>query len=226
MEIICGIYKITSPTGRIYIGQSVNVLARWQSHRTDRRQNTILCNSILKHGYDSHKFEILERCKESDLNRLEKHYVDKFDSFNSITGMNLRDGGGSHGRFCDATKQKISRTRIERKIKASKEQAQKQSASLRLAYATGKRPKPDMRGSRNPFFGKHPSLETISHLSKIRTGLLVSGRNGRAKLVLNTQTGIFYDSVTDAALSIGRNANMIMEKLRGDRNNNTPFVLA
>ena len=30
--IICGIYKITSPTGRIYIGQSKNIKQRFRDY--------------------------------------------------------------------------------------------------------------------------------------------------------------------------------------------------
>ena len=30
-----GIYKITSPTGRIYIGQSVDIYYRWNDYKTN-----------------------------------------------------------------------------------------------------------------------------------------------------------------------------------------------
>jgi len=33
MEKICGIYKITSPTKRIYIGQSKDVFLRWKEYK-------------------------------------------------------------------------------------------------------------------------------------------------------------------------------------------------
>lgn len=34
-----GIYKITSPSGKVYIGQSVNIKERFKSHLKNRKKN-------------------------------------------------------------------------------------------------------------------------------------------------------------------------------------------
>lgn len=56
------------------------------------------------------------------------------------------------------------------------------------------------------------------------------GRNGflsnRGKIVLNTQNGIFYGSIIEAANSIGMNKITLTNKLNGIYKNNTPFILA
>ena len=57
----CGIYKITSPSGKIYIGQSVNIKDRIKAYKCGHcKEQPFVCNSILKHGWENHKFEIIE----------------------------------------------------------------------------------------------------------------------------------------------------------------------
>ena len=73
-EIICGIYKITSPSGKIYIGQSNNINDRISQYKRKKcKQQTILYRSIKKHGWDKHIFEILCQCDSEKLNELEKY---------------------------------------------------------------------------------------------------------------------------------------------------------
>ncbi len=112
MKII-GIYKITSPSGKIYIGQSIDIISRWATHKKAQvDSSTILYNSIKKYGADSHKFEVLCQCDIAELNNLEKYYIDLFQTFNSKHGMNIRDGGGSFGKHSEITKAKISKSHI------------------------------------------------------------------------------------------------------------------
>ena len=110
---ICGIYKITSPTDKVYIGQSIDIYNRWNKHKKsiryeNKKRNTAIYNSLKKHGVDAHKFEVIQSCPEQQLNELEKQWVDFYNSFNSELGLNSRDGGGSRGKFNEATKLKLS----------------------------------------------------------------------------------------------------------------------
>jgi group I intron endonuclease len=56
-----GIYKITSPTNKIYIGQSWQIEKRIVFYKNlccvDQRK---LYNSLKKYGWNKHKFEVLE----------------------------------------------------------------------------------------------------------------------------------------------------------------------
>lgn len=55
-----GIYKIISPSGKIYIGQSVNITRRFKQYkRLQCPQQTHLYNSFLKYGVNYHKFEVV-----------------------------------------------------------------------------------------------------------------------------------------------------------------------
>jgi len=50
-EIICGIYKITSPSDKIYIGKAVNVYSRWGGYRgLDCKGQPKLYNSLKNTG--------------------------------------------------------------------------------------------------------------------------------------------------------------------------------
>lgn len=109
MEKICGIYKIISPSKRIYVGQSVNIYKRWSLYRIlDCKKQTLLYNSLKKYGINKHKFEILEQCSPEELNQKEIYYIELYQCFNSKYGLNLREGGGSSGKMSNETKRKIS----------------------------------------------------------------------------------------------------------------------
>lgn len=113
MSKICGIYKITSPTGKIYIGQSVDIKRRWSDHKkmpiSDK--GNMLYNSFLSHGVDSHKFEILERCSKEMLNEREIYYIEKYQTFDTEHGLNLTKGGDSKVVFSEKTLQKMSKAK-------------------------------------------------------------------------------------------------------------------
>src|SRR6478609_8764730 len=82
-----GIYKITSPTGKIYIGQSINIHKRWREHKNNCHPGK-LQNSFKKHGFENHIFEILEECELEQLNERERHWQDFYDVLGP-NGLNL-----------------------------------------------------------------------------------------------------------------------------------------
>lgn len=88
-EIICGIYKITAPNGKVYVGQSKNVYKRWDDHKRSK-QKTKISESINKFGGDSHTFELLEVCDVGKLLTREKHFISLFNS--DKVGLNDKIG--------------------------------------------------------------------------------------------------------------------------------------
>jgi len=112
MDKICGIYKITSPSGGIYIGQSIDVIDRKRKYASIRCcDQPRLYNSLKKYGWNDHIFDIICECSESELDELEKYYIKEYKTFNTERGMNLTDGGG-HFRHSEETRQKISKSRM------------------------------------------------------------------------------------------------------------------
>lgn len=106
MNKLIGIYKITSPTDRIYIGQSKDINRRFNSYKyyerdykcyTNSNKKSLILNSLIKHGYISHRFEILELCEENDLNSKEISYIEFYKSnatiYPTLNGLNLHTGG-------------------------------------------------------------------------------------------------------------------------------------
>ena len=112
------IYKITSPTGKIYIGKTTNINNRKSSYRSLLCKNQhILYNSLIKHGFETHTFEVVKEglFTREELAKLETYYIIHFGSFVrwNESGMNLTLGGegwkgGSH---TVQTKQKISESK-------------------------------------------------------------------------------------------------------------------
>lgn len=90
--MIVGIYKITNPEGKIYIGQSKNIEHRFNAYKNLKCKNQyMLLESLKKYGWFYHKFEVLEECNFVDLNKKETHYINLFNSVNE--GLNVRGQG-------------------------------------------------------------------------------------------------------------------------------------
>jgi group I intron endonuclease len=70
-----GIYKITNPKGKIYIGQSIQIEKRWERYKyNNSNKQTKLYNSFKKYGYENHTFEVLEKCNLEQLNEKETYW--------------------------------------------------------------------------------------------------------------------------------------------------------
>lgn len=86
-----GIYKIISPSNKIYIGQSINIEKRWTSYKRNNnfQFQTRLKKSIDKYGIDQHKFIIVEECTIEQLNNRERYYQDLYNVLGP-NGLNCR----------------------------------------------------------------------------------------------------------------------------------------
>lgn len=83
-----GIYKITSPSKKIYIGQSINIQKRFNQYKWSKaKSQPILHRSFKKYGIDKHKFEIICCCEKSNLYKMEAYYQILF-SANGKNGLN------------------------------------------------------------------------------------------------------------------------------------------
>jgi group I intron endonuclease len=139
---ICGIYKITSPTGKVYIGQSTDVKRRFSKYKKlSCNRQFKLYNSFLKYGTDKHIFEILTECSESNLNELEIYYISLYNSFNTDHGLNLRSGGQngklseeSKNRIKISTKQYVAKNGNHCKGKKASEESKQKMSFARKAY--------------------------------------------------------------------------------------------
>ncbi len=113
-----GIYKITNPEGKIYIGLSKNIFLRWSHYKNSSSMgsNSLLKNSLKKYGYDKHIFEIKEHVdlhfdltdqqNNKILRERERYWINFYQS--DIVGLNQNRGGCGTSKHTEESKQKIS----------------------------------------------------------------------------------------------------------------------
>lgn len=193
-KIICGIYKITSPSGRVYIGESIDIKDRWREYkRLDCKNQVKLYNSLLKYGVDAHIFNIVEECSFEDLLCRERYYQDFYDVLNGGLNLKLSSCGDNKSVHSEETRKRIG-------------DAQRGEKN----HMYGK------VGELNPLFGIPLTEEFKKKLRKKKT---YKTRHQNSKLVLDTQTGIFFFSIKEAAEAY----NIVFSSLRSMLNENNPL---
>ena len=115
MNKIIGIYKITSPTNKVYIGQSWNIKNRWSCYKTlNCKSQPRIYNSLVKYGVDNHKFEVLldfdYDIKQYYLDHCEQFFMDYY-RHEGFELMNLKDAG-NYGKDSEETK-KIKKAAVK-----------------------------------------------------------------------------------------------------------------
>ncbi len=151
-----GIYKITSPTNKIYIGQSVDIERRKNDYKKYVCHTGKLKNSFKKHGFENHTFEVIEECSIELLNERERFWQDFYDVLGP-NGLNLKltNTTDRSGVFSEELKQKLSDSQKslkkvlteEHKLKLLKantnrihsEQCRKKNTEGQLRYWTDER---------------------------------------------------------------------------------------
>lgn len=150
-----GIYKITSPSDRVYIGQSIAIERRFNQYTSvnNCKTQSKLYNSFIKHGINNHKFEVVIECQEAQLNELERYYQDLYNVIHSGLNCTLTTTSTKTGRHSEETKNKISKSHIGKK--KSSESVRKSVESKRGRF----------NGVNNSFFGKKHTEETKINIS-------------------------------------------------------------
>jgi group I intron endonuclease len=163
-----GIYKITSPTKNVYIGQSTNISARFRQHKSSCK-NQFLKTSFKKHGYENHEFEILHMLPididQDVLNEYEILYIDFYKSAN-IKLFNLRDGGNHGGKMSKELIDKLTAKKIGKKMPDSTREA------LRKSNLGKKMPK-----HIDEIFAKYRTSEQAIKMGKMNIGKVRTEEN-------------------------------------------------
>jgi len=105
------IYKISSPSNKIYIGQSSNIKKRFNNYKNLHcKGQSKLYNSLKKYGWEQHKFEIIHELPEDVtqeiVNTYEDYYLQQYKEC-KFDAMNIREAG-SRGKDNEETKRKKS----------------------------------------------------------------------------------------------------------------------
>lgn len=137
-----GIYKITSPSGKVNIGQSWNVERRIRHYHYPKGcpDQIKLHNSFKKHGVKNHTFEIIHELPDDVtqevLNTYETLYWQLYIDAGSKM-LNMREPG-SNGKFLPETLKKMSESgkrRMDKIGRLTDEEKQQRKIQSRLKAA-------------------------------------------------------------------------------------------
>lgn len=200
-----GIYKITSPTKKIYIGQSVNINIRFkQYYRLMCKKQVKVYRSFIKHGVKNHLFEVIEECKLEQLNEKERFWQEHYNSMEK--GLNCSLVSTKNKKFVHSqeSRNKISKTRT--------------------GIIFSKSHKENIRRART---GTSLTLETknkLSEISKRITSLaMMSKPLPYSDIVLDLNTGVFYYSMRDLSRHHKLGKTAIIKNLKNG--NLTGYIL-
>lgn len=216
--VICGIYKITSPSGRIYIGESINIYNRWSTYKSlniATKSQRKLWRSLNKHGVENHLFEVIEECLIENLLCRERYWQDFYDVLNGGLNLRLTECGELKQIPSEETKKKISNSQ-KGELNHMYGKAQSDEAKKKISIAHK---------------GKLKSEETKLKMSNYRKlnhhGFMFEKGNSVAhsNKVINIETLEIYDSISLAAKSIDMKRTTLSKQLNGINSNKTNFLL-
>jgi group I intron endonuclease len=234
MSKVCGIYKITSPSGKVYIGQSFDIKRRFTSYKTlnKSKRQAKLYNSFVKYGVDNHIFEIIEECLVDFLNERERYWQEQYNVLESIKGLNL---------CLTSTKDKKHLHSEETRTKIS--ESNKGEKCFWYGKTFSEETKSKMRESRKGYKHTQESLDKMSLSQKGRTRedmigdnnpsknieireKLKGSNNHNSKKVTNIITNEVFDCAREAWENYHKEQycyNYFMEMLRNKKPNKTNF---
>lgn len=184
-----GVYKITNPKGRVYVGSSFDVEGRINNYKKGwaGRKQPRLFNSFLKYGIDNHEFTILEICEKPQTKNRERYWQEVYNTVGD-EGLNcvLVESEGAPKIHSKTTKEKISETLTGRimgppsddtKNKISKSHRKKwpsKEAVEELAYTVE-----SMKDLYTLLGISFPTLKSILEEYNIHQGLLIYWKEQR-----------------------------------------------
>ena len=232
------IYKITSPSGKIYIGQTINIDRRKNDYaRLDCDEQIKIYRSLLKYGWNNHLFEIIEQCEIEKLNSLETYWIKKFDCMNN--GLNCTEGGDSK-KLSQETKDKISVANKGKLI--SQETKNKLSNALKGKNKGKKRTKEQIIKMSQVMIGKFIGRKWTEEQTKKRKELKLTeetkrkiseahiGKEAHNKKKVNAfiyETGEYvgtYNSYTECAKYLNISSSKISAVILGKRKQTNGYI--
>jgi group I intron endonuclease len=137
------IYKaVFRRDGRMYVGQTKDFEKRFGTHKY---KNSLFARYLRKYGVGAFVWNVLKSCSsQKEANFWERYYIQRFNTFNKSKGFNLTAGGVGGDTFSGRPEEQ------KRKWRAGQSQA--------------------MKGTNNPFYGRHHSEETIEKIRKALKG--------------------------------------------------------
>lgn len=239
-----GIYKITNPKGKVYVGQSRNIKKRFNSYKSLHcRYQIKLKNSLIKYGAENHKFEVIEECDFTMLNIRERYWQDFYKCIDRDCGLNLiLTQTEEHPRvISEETRRRMSIASVrpmsedtKNKLREAKKYISKETREkLSLAnkgVAKSEDHKINLRLSKLGKKTRPKTDEEKQMMSKKMKGRKINREvvdrvaYKKRKIILNTQTGIFYFGIYEASQSMYISKIKLHEMLLGRTKNKTFLI--
>ena len=104
------VYKLTDPAGKIYIGCTGQTVKRRWRNGIGYKSNTPVGRAIRALGWNSIRKDILcEKLTQAGAEKLEKWFVEYYDSMNPEKGYNRITGGARKGARASAEAKELNR---------------------------------------------------------------------------------------------------------------------
>ena len=182
------VYKYTSPSGKIYIGQTMRSLSQRAcgSAGTGYRHSSHFYAAIQKYGgLTNFQLEILkDNLTLEEANYWESYYITEYDSTNREKGYNISPGGNNN------TMSTEGRAKLSARMKENNPMHNPEIAAKAAAKRKNNKLTP----------------EACQHIS-----------DGHKKRVLCIETGVIYESRNAAANAIGVSGSGIGRAINGEQ---------
>lgn len=220
-----GIYKLTNPENKVYIGASKDIHKRMYHYRKMyRKLDTLLYVSLSKYGYENHVFEIIEECEQEQLNERERYWQDFYNVLELGLNMILTGTKDKKEVRSEEMRKKIS---IGNKGKIMSEEARKKISIGHIGKIVSKETLEKIKLTVKYKTGWNHSQESKDKMSLATKGIprpnWSGGNSGSAKKVINIETGEVFLCVKHGAKSIGISRASLTNRLIGRTPNNTPI---
>lgn len=214
-NVIGYIYKITSPNGKVYVGQTINKKQRKYHYNSGSfKQQIKLWNSSQKHNWNpADTFEIIEEClcgeNKCYLNKREKYWIQHHNSFKN--GLNCNEGGhGNLGHiFSEESKKKMSESKKNVKHPEWRNN-QKSVYTKGRTHSTESKEK--MSKIKKEKMNDEVKQKISSGLKGNKNGL---GNKGSSRRVICLNNNKIYDSIKEASLELNLHDTGIINVCKG-----------
>lgn len=201
------IYLIVNPQGKKYVGSTSCLKNRMNQYKNlSHKHQRKIYESISKYGWENHSFQILATCDEDCRFYLEAYFGNLFNCI------------GDHG--LNLYLPKVNDTWAYR----SKETSALISESKK-GHTPWNKGIEFMKGELNPMYGIKRTKEWKFNHSLMAAKLNKKGQDHyKSKLVLNLETGIFYDTCKEASNTHCVPYSTLKQRLRRKSSLNMMYV--
>lgn len=222
------IYKITSPTKKVYVGSTQYFKHRMSCYKRLKCEKQIrLYRSFVKYGVAKHKFEVICHCSKEEMFTLENYYGHLYNCLDKNFGLNcvLPKAGTTFNSRTEETRLKISKNNTgrvvsdETKNKIRVANIGKVSAMKGINFQTSEsKLKMSVSHTGKKLTENHKNNIRLKHKGvKPKNFSMIKEMQNKA--VIQPDYGIIFNSRTEAALFFNVSQSLISMMVLGKRSN-------